>query len=133
MHLQGVTNEVRTLFRGDEWQAYPWDTGGMYTVELYARVRRAALIEGKSQRTVAREFGLARKTVRKMLAYSAPPGYQRQQPVRRPKLGPWLGVIDAILKEDKTRPAKQRHTAKRIFERLKEEHGFSGGYTIVKD
>src|SRR5664279_4037906 len=105
----------------------------MYTVELYARVRRAALIEGKSQRTVAREFGLARKTVRKMLEYSAPPGYQRQQPVRRPKLGPWLGVIDAILKDDKTRPAKQRHTAKRIFERLKEEHGFSGGYTIVKD
>jgi transposase len=105
----------------------------MYTVELYARVRRAALIEGKSQRTVAREFGLARKTVRKMLAYSVPPGYQRQQPVRRPKLGPWLGVIDAILKDDKTRPAKQRHTAKRIFERLKEEHGFSGGYTIVKD
>ena len=58
-------------------------------MELYARVRRAALVEGKSQRTVAREFGLARKTVRKMLAYSVPPGYQRQQPVRRPKLGPW--------------------------------------------
>jgi len=108
------------LFSADEWPSYPWDTGGMYTVELYARVRRAALVEGKSQRTVAREFGLARKTVRKMLAYSVPPGYQRQQPVRRPKLGPWLGVIDAILKDDKTRPAKQRHTAKRIFERLKE-------------
>ena len=75
----------------------------MYTVELYARVRRAALIEGKSQRTVARDFGLARKTVRKMLAYSVPPGYQRQVPVRRPKLGPWLGVIDAILRM--TRPS----------------------------
>jgi transposase len=88
-------------------------------VELYARVRRAVLVEGKSQRAVAREFGLARMTVRKMLEYSLPPGYQRQQSVRRPKLGPWLGVIDAILKEDKTRPAKQRHTAKRIFERLR--------------
>jgi transposase len=44
-----------------------------------------------------------------------------------------VGVIDAILTEDKTRPAKQRHTAKRIFERLKEEHDFTGGYTIVKD
>jgi transposase len=64
---------------------------------------------------------------------SVPPGYQRQLPIRRPKLGPWLGVIDAILKEDKTRPVKQRHTAKRIFERLKAEHKFSGGYTIVKD
>jgi transposase len=62
-----------------------------------------------------------------------PPGYQRQQPIKRPKLGPWLGVIDAILNDDKQRPPKQRHTSKRIFERLKEEHGFTGGYTIVKD
>ena len=102
-------------------------------MELYGRVRRAVLVEGRSQRAVAREFGIARKTIQKMLRYSVPPGYQRQQAVKRPKLGPWLGVIDAILEEDKTQPAKQRHTAKRIFERLKTEHGFSGGYTIVKD
>jgi transposase len=68
-----------------------------------------------------------------MLEYAVPPGYRRQQPIKRPKLGPWLGVIDAILNDDKQRPAKQRHTSKRIFERLKEEHGFTGGYTIVKD
>jgi transposase len=68
-----------------------------------------------------------------MLRYAVPPGYQRQQPIKRPKLGPWLGIIDAILEDDKQRPVKQRHTAKRIFERLKEEHGFTGGYTIVKD
>ncbi len=111
----------------------PWDTGGMYRVELYARVRRAVLVEGKSQRAVAREFGLARKTVRKMLEYSLPPGYRRQKPIRRPKLGPWQGVIDAILEEDEQRPRKQRHTAKRIFERLRAEHGYTGGYTIVKD
>jgi len=48
---------------------FPWDTGGMYTVELYARVRRAVHVDGRSQREVAREFGLARKTVRKMLEY----------------------------------------------------------------
>ena len=51
---------------------FPWDTGGMYTVELYARVRRAVHVEGRSQREVAREFGLARKTVRKMLEYAVP-------------------------------------------------------------
>ena len=102
-------------------------------MELYGRVRRAVLVEGRSQRAVAREFGITRKTIQKMLRYSVPPGYRRQQAVKRPKLGPWLGVIDAILEEDKTQPAKQRHTAKRIFERLKAEHGFSGGYTIVKD
>ena len=102
-------------------------------MEIYGRVRRAVRVEGRSQRAVSREFGLSRETVRKMLQYAVPPGYQRQQPIRRPKLGPWLGVIDAILEDDKQRPAKQRHTAKRIFERLREEHGFTGGYTIVKD
>ncbi len=102
----------------------------MYTVELYARVRRAVLVEGRSEREVAREFGLARETVRKMLRHSVPPGYRRKEPVKRPKLGPWLGVIDAILEEDKQRPAKQRHTAKRIFERLRAEYGFTGGYTV---
>ena len=105
----------------------------MFSVEIYGRVRRAVRVEGKSQRAVAREFGLSRETVWKMLQYAVPPGYQRQQPIKRPKLGPWLGVIDAILEDDKQRPAKQRHTAKRIFDRLKEEHQFTGGYTIVKD
>src|SRR6266481_6427750 len=105
----------------------------MYSVELYGRIRRAVFVEGKSQRAVAREFGVARETVRKMLCYSAPPGYRREQPVKRPKLGPWLGVIDAILEDDRIRPNKQRHTAKRIFDRLREEHGYTGGYTIVKD
>jgi hypothetical protein len=44
-----------------------------------------------------------------------------------------VGVIDAILEEDKTKPTKQQHTAKRIFDRLRAEHAFPGGYTIVKD
>jgi transposase len=105
----------------------------MFKVELYGRVRRAVRVEGRSERAVALEFGISRETVRKMLRYAVPPGYQRQQPVKRPKLGPWLGAIDAILEEDKRRPARQRHTAKRIFERLRVEYAFSGGYTIVKD
>ena len=105
----------------------------MKSVEVYARVRRAVMIEGMSRRQAAREFGLSRKTVGKMLEYSVPPGYVRQQPVKRPKLGPWQGVIDAILEEDKSRPRKQRHTAKRIFDRLRDEHTYTGGYTIVKD
>jgi transposase len=110
-----------------------WDTGGMFKVELYGRVRRAVLVDGVSQRTVAREFGISRKSVRKMVSFSVPPGYRRQQAVKRPKLDPWVGVIDAIVEEDKARPAKQRHTAKRVFDRLREEHQFTGGYTIVKD
>jgi transposase len=90
-------------------------------------------VDGMSIRQASREFGLARKTIRKMLAHSVPPGYERKDPIRRPKLGPWVGVIDQILEDDKSQPKKQRHTAKRIWERLKAEHGFGGGYTVVKD
>lgn len=102
-------------------------------MELYGLIRRAVFVDGKSQRAVAQEFGVARETVRKMLRYSAPPGYRREEPAKRPKLGPWLGVIDSILEDDKKQPKKQRHTAKRIFDRLREEHGYTGGYTVVKD
>src|SRR5260370_27689932 len=105
----------------------------MFRVEIYGRVRRAVRVEGRSQRAVAREFGLWREVVGKMLVDGVAPGCRRQQPIKRPKLGRWLGVIDAILADDKLRPAKQRHTAKRIFDRLKDEHCFTGGYTIVKD
>ena len=86
-----------------------------------------------SIREAARVFGLHRDTVRKMLAYSVPPGYRRQNPPRKPKLEPYAGVIDRILEDDLGRPRKQRHTAKRIFERLRDEYGFDGGYTTVKD
>ena len=68
-----------------------------------------------------------------MCRYSAPPGYVRSKAPERPKLGPLVPVIDAILEADKTAPPKQRHTAKRIFERLRIEHSFLGGYTVVKD
>ena len=68
-----------------------------------------------------------------MLKYSVPPGYQRDRPPSRPKLDPYKGVIDQILEEDQGVPKKQRHTAKRIYERLRDEHGFPGKYTIVKD
>ena len=83
----------------------------MYRVDVYLRVRRAVMVEGKSIREVSREFGLHRDTVRKMLAYSVPPGYRRQSPPKRPKWEPFTGVI----------------------ERLRDEYGFDGGYTTVKD
>ncbi len=102
-------------------------------MELYARVRRAVVVDKMSEREAAKQFGLARETVRKMLRYSVPPGYRRQQPVRRPKLDAWTGAIDQILEDDKAEGRKQRHTAKRIFERLRDEHAYTGGYTIVKD
>jgi len=61
-----------------------------------------------SIREAARVFGLHRDTVRKMLMFSLPPGYRRSVPSTRPKLDPYIGAIDRILEEDKTRPEKQR-------------------------
>ena len=105
----------------------------MKPVELYARVRYACHREGLSQREAARRFGLDPKTVAKMLRHSVPPGYRRTKPPVRPKLDTVTAIIDQILEADRTAPPKQRHTAKRIYDRLRTEHGFTGGYTIVKD
>jgi transposase len=105
----------------------------MFVVESYAAVRRFVFIEGHSRREAARVFGLSRDTVAKMCRYSAPPGYVRSRPPEKPKLGALVPVIDTILEADRTGPPKQQHTAKRIFERLRDEHGYAGGYTVVKD
>jgi transposase len=105
----------------------------MYSVEIYQRVRRACHVDGMSVREAVRQFGLHRKTIKKILGFSIPPGYRRSRPIRRPRLEGFTGIIDAILLDDKTQPKKQHHTSKRIFERLQKEHGFGGGYTIVKD
>ena len=105
----------------------------MFVVESYAAVRRFVFVEGHSRREASRVFGLSRETVGKMCRFSLPPGYTRTAPVDKPKLGGLLAVIDEILMTDQAGPVKQRHTAKRIFERLRDEHSFAGGYTIVKD
>lgn len=66
----------------------------MRTVELYAAVRRAVFVEGISQREAARRFGLSRTTVAKMMQFSLPPGYRRRQAPRRPRLQPYIAIID---------------------------------------
>jgi transposase len=105
----------------------------MKGVDLYAQVRFAVQIEGLSRREAARRYGIDPRTVAKMLAFSVPPGYRRKRPPARPKLDRFTGIIDEILAADEGRPRKQRHTAKRIFDRLRDEHGYAGGITIVRD
>ena len=105
----------------------------MYSVDLYSRVRRACHVDGMSKSAAARLFGINRKTVSKMLEHSVPPGYRRAGPPVRPKLDRFIAIINQILEEDRSLLKKQRHTAKRIFERLRDEHGFTGGITIVTD
>jgi transposase len=105
----------------------------MKNVDLYGRVRFAVQREGLSHREAARRVGIDPRTVAKMMRFSVPPGYRRSQPPKRPKLDRFVGIIAQILEDDKIRPAKQCHTSQRIFERLRDEHGYSGGITIVKD
>ena len=71
----------------------------MYGVELYAAVRLAVVDEGLSHHEAGRRFGIDRRTVKKMLSYSAPPGYRRTKPVKRPKLDGFTGIVDAALSE----------------------------------
>ncbi len=99
----------------------------MYTVDLYLKVHQAHFLDGLSGRQIARDFGISRDSVAKMLTYSEPPGYRRTAPIRRPKLDAFTGQINQWLAEDKARPRKQRHSAKHIFERLRDECGFDGG------
>ena len=110
----------------------------MIHVEVYVQVRRACMVGGMSVRDASRVFGLNRDTVRKMLAYSVPPGYRRKSSPRSRTLRQaqdelFTGVINAIQEGDSKVPKKQRHTARRIFEGLRDEYGFDGQYTIVKD
>ncbi len=116
------------------------ETGGtfnnnekVYTyMEQWSEIRRRVLVEGVSRRQIIRETGMHWDTLQKILAHSEPPGYRQQHPRARKKLGSFLPKIELILQTDKALPRKQRHTAKRIFERLQAE-GFTGGYTIVKE
>jgi hypothetical protein len=135
---------------------------GVFVVEVYAAVRQFVFVEGRS-REAARVFGLNQETITKICRFSVPPpalfhpsrawvepsapppGYRREKPPAKPKLGPLVPVIDAILASDREALVKQRrvpialarwepgHTAQRMFERLRDEHGYTGGYTVVKD
>jgi transposase len=102
-------------------------------MEKWAEIRRLVFVEDKSKRSVCRQFGIHWDTLVKILEHVEPPGYRQAQPRAKRKIGPFLGVIDEILEGDRKVHRKQRHTARRIFVRLKHEYGYPGGYTAVKE
>ena len=101
-------------------------------MEQWVDIRQRVLRDGVSKRQILRETGLHWTTLKKILAHPSPPGYQRKKRPDKPKIDPYRERIRQILEQDKHIDKKQRHTAKRIWERLQQE-GFTGGYTIVKD
>ncbi len=99
---------------------------------MWTEIRRKVLVGGVSKRQIRREYGIAAETLEKILANPDPPGYQMARERPKPVLGPFLAVIDQILEADKTAPPKQRHTARRIFERLRDEYGYTGCSSQVR-
>jgi transposase len=99
-------------------------------VELYAAIRRDARA-GKSARAIQREYRVSWKTVQKALG-SAWPSERKHYPDRGSKIDDYREVIDGWLRADLTAPRKQRHTAKRIFDRLREEHQAEVSYSRLR-
>jgi transposase len=101
-------------------------------MELWTEIRRKVLVDGVSKRQALRQYGIHWETLQKVLGHSSPPGYRMREERPKPRIGRYLERIRQIIEEDKSAPKKQRHTAKRIFERIRSE-GYEGGYTQVKD
>src|SRR5205085_10527178 len=86
-----------------------------------------------SMRQACSEYGLNFRTVRKIVRHSEPPPFHTPQPRAKPTLGPFLTLIQQFLDDDRHAPPKQRHTARRIYERLRDEHDYQGCASIVRD
>jgi transposase len=102
-------------------------------MQTWTEIRRLVLTQQKSKRAVCKDFSIHWKTLEKILNHEEPPGYQQRKHRERPKLERFLPLIHEMLESDKTAPAKQRHTIKRIFDRLRTEHAYVGGMTVVGD
>jgi transposase len=101
-------------------------------MEKWAEIRRRVLVDGLSKRAACRQYDVHWDTLAKILNHPEPPPFRRAAPRPRPKLDPFLPVIHQILEDDRKAPKKQRHTANRIFQRLRDEYGYEGGKTVVK-
>lgn len=100
-------------------------------VELYEQIRKVREREGVSKRELARRFHVHRRDVRQALDSAVPP--PRKKPPRKASvLDPWKPLIDSWLEADKSAPRKQRHTARRVWQRLVEEHGVVVGESTVR-
>ncbi len=103
----------------------------MLKVEQYSYIRTAHRVYGKRIKQIARETGHSKNTIKKVLRgeYS---GYKPRDVQPYPVLGPYLQLINQWLTDDKQRPKKQRHTAVRVYNRLRQEHNFKGSETTVR-
>ncbi|WP_231756346.1 sialate O-acetylesterase [Lignipirellula cremea] len=100
---------------------------------MWTDIRRRVLTGQTSKRAICREYNTHWRTLEKILSHEEPPGYRTAQPRPRPVMEAFLPIIEEILEQDKTSHAKERHTAKRIYDRLRQEQQFTGSYSSVKE
>ena len=98
--------------------------------ELWSKIRRLLHAGKMSKRQACQHFNLNFRTIDKISKNVEPDRYQRP-PRTDTKLTPFLSFIEGYLEEDKASHRKQRHTKKRIFERLRDEQGYTGSYRSV--
>lgn len=101
-------------------------------VELFEKIRRDHEYGGLSKRALAHRYGVHRRTVRQALSSPLPPERKRPSGRAAPALGPYLALIDSWLEADRSAPPKQRHTARRIWQRLTDEHGAQVAESTVR-
>lgn len=92
-------------------------------MELFELIRRDRDREGLSIRALAERHGVHRRAVRQALASPLPPERKRPEGRPAPKLGAYRELIDGWIEADRGAPRKQRHTARRVWQRLVEQHG----------
>lgn len=92
-------------------------------MEQFEQIRRDHAREELSIRELAKRHGVHRRAVRQALESAIPPPKSRPETRPAPKLGPYRAIIDGWLEADRAAPRTQRHTARRIWQRLVEEHG----------
>ena len=102
-------------------------------VELFEQIRRDREREGLSIRALAERHRVHRRAVRQALAAALPPPRRRPEGRPAPKLGPYRPLIDEWLAADREAPRKQRHTSKRIWQRLRAEYRAEVAETTVRD
>ena len=102
-------------------------------MDKWTRIRRDVLVEKMSRREACRKYNLNFRTIQKILKLPEPPERPKAYPRAKPKIGPFISVIHEILETDKKVHPKQRHMGKRIFDRLRDEYGYTGGITVVRD
>ena len=103
----------------------------MIEMDQYELIRTAYFRYNKSIRQIAREYGHHRKTVRKAIN-GLEPEYRRTKEVHSTVMAPVAKIIDQWLMDDKERSKKQRHTAQRVYDRLRDEYGFKGADSTVR-